>query len=281
LIQEDDTKERTELLSPIYFRASTFAKFSNKLQAIEGMPAWSNPLTFHSGIIAKSVSGEAVLGEVARTGGNLDYPLARFSADISNPYYRQVDRIVNDDFPYSPPWGGCPEFSIAGQTSFPLITDAAGMTAAYNNPITVGSEDFANGQVNLAGNLGQRLKYEIPKEMKNRFEVLTSQITSCADMIVESNTGEGLTADQMENQIEAGIGNRALRLLQEDGLPAVPEGYYRIKASYVLPDGRVTSIFCSRKAPEAFPEWEEASRLITTFFSLSLPIRTTFTANSY
>lgn len=241
LIQEGAANERKELLVPSYFRVSTFDKFNHKLAAIESVPNEGSPLNYYSGLVAKRISGDAMLGDIARTGGNLEEPLARFYAQVDNLYVRNVDQVMDRDFSHTPNATGCANFTFAGETAFPRLVDAAGVSTRSSVAIKVGGEDYAKGFYDFDGTSSQSLEYYVPRELNDRFEILTSKISACVDIIINTSADEQVDEDEMDDHIRTVIGSAAYRLYERDELPDLNDGVYRIYVSYYLPDGRKTT----------------------------------------
>ena len=110
-----------------------------------------------------------------------------------------------------------------------------------DSTVKVTEDDYGGGVANFPNEDLQTLAYRVPQEANARFEILRSKINACVETVAASYEGEMLTAEELDDAIRTAIGNQAYGLMQEEALPAVPEGVYRIRVSYVLPDGRVTT----------------------------------------
>jgi hypothetical protein len=240
LVQENAQKEETEILAPIHFRVSTYNKFNEKLADAANAPAAFGPSLGSVGFIAKKMPDDLLFDDVERLGTGLEEPLVRFRASLLNPYVRQLDDLVNDDFPNSPTTSGCPTFSYAEANQFPTLSDAAGVSG--RGRVLVTNEAFASGELDLPENHTQYIRYEVPQEVYRRYLAIEAQVSACIDFITYEFEGEPGTGNATLNTtIRNLLGNKAYNFYQNDGFPSAPNGLYQLRVNYVLPNGQLTT----------------------------------------
>lgn len=240
LVQEDEAKERKELLAPIQFRVSDYDKFNEKLAAAAAAPDAFGPSIGGAGFIAKRLEDGLFFDDVERLGTGLEEPLVVFRASLVNNYVRELDDLVNDPFPSPSNTSGCGTFSYAAAGRFASLYEAAGVTS-YES-ISVDDAAFENGGVTLPENFQQYLRYEVPAEVYNRFQTIKDQISSCIDLITDEFEGEpGQGNVTLDNTIRNLLGSTAYNFYQDAEFPSAPAGVYEVRVNYSLPDGRLTT----------------------------------------
>ncbi|MEM6769443.1 MAG: hypothetical protein AAF597_02565, partial [Bacteroidota bacterium] len=240
LVQEDEAKDRRELLAPVQFRVSDYDKFNDKLAEVVNAPNAFGPSLGGAGFIAKRLQNGLFFDDVERLGAGLDKPLVRISANLNSNYVRQLDVLVNDRFPTPSNASGCGTFDYSVANRYESLYDAAGVSS-YEQLI-VDDAAFQNGSVQLPDNFTQYLQYDVPGEVYNRFREIEDQIGACIDLITDEFEGEpGQGNATLDMTIRELLGFEAYNFYQNAEFPSAPAGYYQVRVNYTLPDGRMTT----------------------------------------
>lgn len=217
-------KAAKELLAPIYFRVSQFARFSQKIQAINNSPAVPG-----SNDYSLQLTGDAILGDAARIGIGALAPLVKITADVSSPYISQLNKLINDRFPIFDQ--ACGYVSYADVADFENLRDAAGISARGGKQSVLITEDQFNGNP-LILDVEQRATYQVVNESRKRYVAVKHQAAGCImDAIAESeesNTGGPI-------QITGQGPGADVDFIHASRWPVAPATTYKLLVSYVIP----------------------------------------------
>jgi hypothetical protein len=228
-----------ELLSPVHFRASVFSRFSEKIAAINSSSEvdWSRPGVL--GDFSRQLTPDAFLGDAARIGVGRLQPLVKMNADLSPAYISELTAFVNDRTAID----AC-NANYEYESDFDNLFDAAGTsTSGSNQTLAVGADQFNGLPLDL--NLSQRVTYQVVRESSNRFQATGEFIKTCIfnqvslyEDIISEGIDLGLTYEEFVRDI---LGNEVADFNDLVFPEPPPSVTYKIKVSYVLPDGTLTS----------------------------------------
>ena len=234
-----------ELLVPIHFRVSNYARFEQKVAAINSSPAFSSPIQFVGtdiGEFRRTLTPEAMLGDAARIGiGDLK-PLVRMQAEVTNTYISSLNDLVNERFPIAPVSGHCGTLSYREAANFERLRDAAGVSSTGSRQaVLIRAEQFSGTDLSL--DLSQSVRYLPIKESHDRYRAVRSQLATCVNALTAlhpSATADEGTTTPLDEFLEENLGSEAVDFYNTD-FPDAPEFNGKISVSYVLPNNVTTT----------------------------------------
>jgi len=242
VVRTDDKGEVVkELLAPLHFRVSNFARFSGKIGAINSSPPKNESGYTGQGDFTRRLNQQAYLGDVARLGAGDLPPLIRMSADLNAPYIAEIDDLTDGNFQYN----ACGNIDITPFTDFDNLRDAAGISSLGNNQtLLVNANHFNGDPLNL--NLNQEVSYLVVDECSKRHTALDGVIGTCAYGYEQGyQTASSMTPNPYEHltvtqYLTQQLGTELMDFYGST-FPEAPDTDYKINVSYVLPNRVTTS----------------------------------------
>lgn len=227
-------KEDRSLLE-MYFRTSEYGNYNEKIIKVQEKV---NAKNYYGSFLRTDITDIELFGDVDLYGLNNQSSLISWSVDLNNPYYNGPggwNDIIYNKFPIHDPNCGV----ITYDQSIKL-DESGGIEQSQSSTVLANATLYHSGQNSTAG-IGQYVSYAPMNATIAHFFSLRSIIAQC----IHANTlEEDISPEFQTNPSEflQSLNPAIVDLYNTQIVPrVVPPGLYKLKSTYTIPGGTVTS----------------------------------------